>query len=108
MGIRRSKIEYFHINNNINSVKKVVVSALNSGGFSSIKENDVINEIRADYKKITVWGWITIALVEVYNGVDMRVEVTANVDNIYALFSSPIKRILNVFKDNLQSSLVRY
>ncbi len=102
MAIRKSKVENFHINSDLPTTRKNVISALNSGGFTSIKENDVINEFRADYKKLTMYGSIAITLTAVVNGVDLRIEATANVDNVYALFSSPIQKILTAFKDNLK------
>jgi len=101
MAIRKSKEENYVINGNIDNVRLIVLQALQAGGFTKIDDNRVINQISADYKKFPVWGNIQLTLVEEENKVKVNAVATANVDNIYALFSSPTQKIFNKFKQNL-------
>ena len=101
MAIRNSGEEKFLVNGEINEIKRMVSSALSRGGFSSIMENKLLNQFTADYKKMTIWGKIIITLYEENDKVAITAKSTANVDNIYALFSSPTQKILDKFKANL-------
>ena len=56
----------------------------------------------ANYKKLTVWGEITISLSPKDQGTKIAIDCMANVDNAFALFKSPGKTILGKFKDNLK------
>jgi hypothetical protein len=131
MGIRKSKEENFQIKGSLNEVIEKCYKALQQGGFKKIKFNQTINQFEADYKQVigTVWGEIKITLIgnndsissaddafkvqddgtivrisesKTNSGfVNVNVVAWANVDNIYALFSSPIDKILSYFKNNL-------
>lgn len=71
-------------------------------GFTAIEENADIFQIKADYHKFTVWGYIEITLTTASEGmIRVSLHTTANVDNIYALFSSPVDKIANAFKQAL-------
>lgn len=50
---------------------------------------------------MTVWGEISITLFQHNEKVKISVVSTANSDNIFALFNSPNRVILNKFKNNL-------
>jgi hypothetical protein len=75
--------------------------ALVDGGFSKVQPNEELGQIKADFKKMTVWGTIEITLFPDGENTKVVAKATANVDNVYALFSSPGKTILNAFKENL-------
>lgn len=101
MAIRKSKEENFEVNGTIEDWKTKVEKALEIGEFTSIKSNNILNQINANYKKLTVWGEISVTLTE-YNGkVKINAVSTANSDNVFALFNSPNKVILDNFKNNL-------
>ena len=101
MAIRKSKEENFEVNGTIEDWKTKDEKALEIGEFTSIKSNNILNQINANYKKLTVWGEISVTLTE-YNGkVKINAVSTANSDNVFALFNSPNKVILDNFKNNL-------
>jgi hypothetical protein len=103
MGVRKSKEENFQINGSLNAVIEKCHRALQIGGFNKISFNETINQFEAEYKQIigTVWGEIKITLTTNGALVNVNAVAWANVDNIYALFSSPIDKILLKFKSNL-------
>lgn len=102
MAFRSKKEENYTINNSLEEVRLSIINALDEGGFTSIAENKMINQITANYRKFTVWGNITITIEESGKGTKVQTVAVANADNIYALFSSPTRRILNKFKENLK------
>lgn len=101
MAIRKSKEENFEVNGTLEDLKSKVEIALTKGEFTSININNALNQITANYKKLTVWGEISITLIENNKRVKINVISTANTDNIFALFNSPNKVILDNFKNNL-------
>ena len=101
MAIRKSKEENFEVNGTLEDLKAKVENALKKGEFTSINTNSVLNQITANYKKLTVWGEISITLTENGEKVKINAVSTANSDNIFALFNSPNKVILDNFKNNL-------
>ena len=102
MAIKKSKQENFEVKGNIEEIKQRVENALNEGSFTSIKTNGLLNQITANYKKLSVWGEIKITLSENSEKTKIDVVSTANSDNVFALFSSPNDKILNAFKDNFK------
>jgi hypothetical protein len=50
---------------------------------------------------MTVYGSISLTMLEEGEFVVIDAEATANVDNVYALFSNPTKKILAKFKEGL-------
>ena len=101
MAIRKSKKERYKVKGSVEFVRLSILKALKSGGFTNVKEIGFVNQITASYKKMTVWGTITITMLEAGEFVILDAEATANIDNIYALFSSPTKKILAKFKEGL-------
>lgn len=75
--------------------------ALANGGFTKVEANEAFGQIKADFKKFTVYGSIEVTLLPEGQNTKVIAKATANVDNIFALFSSPGKKILNAFKENL-------
>lgn len=102
MAFRSKEEENYTINNSLEEVRLSIINALDEGGFTSVAENKMINQITANYRKFTVWGNITITIEESGKGTKVQTVAVANADNIYALFSSPTRRILNKFKENLK------
>lgn len=79
--------------------------ALEAGGSTAIKKQAEIWQLQARYRKLTVWGWIDVALAPAAEGsTRLSVSVTSNVDNVYALFRSPGRRIMDAFKGALLGS----
>lgn len=101
MAIRKSKEENFEVNGTLEDLKLQVENALKKGEFTSINTNNVLSQITANYKKLTIWGEISITLTENNGKVKIMAISTANSDNIFALFTSPNKVILDNFKNNL-------
>jgi len=102
MAIRKSYKEEVFLNKDINNTMKLCENALGAGNFTNIKKNNTINQLTADYKKLTVRGEITISLLPKNQGTKIAIDCMANVDNAFALFKSPGKTILEEFKKNLK------
>ena len=100
MAIRKSKEETFSVKGNTEEWLTKAEQALYKGGFANVKTNKLLNQITADYKKWTVWGEIIVTLLPDRENVKINAKSTANVDNIFALLSSPNQKILNQFKNN--------
>lgn len=101
MAIRKSKEENFTVNDSVESLLVKSELALQKGGFKKISTNKLLNQITADYKKFTVYGSIIVTVHDDNGKAKINAKSTANVDNIYALFSSPNQKILDQFKSNL-------
>lgn len=103
MAIRKSMEDQVCVNGSRDIWFTKSVEALNAAGFKKVVPNDTLFQITADYKKATVWGEILISFLPSDNGQTViNMKSTANVDNIYALFKSPNKTILDRFKSNLK------
>lgn len=101
MAIRKSKEETFSVKGYAEEWLVKSEKALYKGGFKNIKINKLLNQITADYKKLTVWGEIIVTLFPETDNIKITAKSTANVDNIFALFSSPNQKILDQFKNNI-------
>ncbi|MEY5130582.1 MAG: hypothetical protein RL734_649 [Bacteroidota bacterium] len=101
MGIRKSKEEIFSVKGDTEEWLTRLEQALHKGGFSNVKVNTSINQLTGDYKKFTVYGDIMVTLLPEGGNINISAKSTANVDNIFALFSSPNQKILNQFKNNI-------
>ena len=95
MAIRKSKVENLEVYGTINDWLSFIETALLKGNFTSIQTNALLNQVTANYKKLTVWGNIKITLTQERNKIKLNIISTSNVDNIYALFKSPNDVILN-------------
>jgi Uncharacterised protein family UPF0547 len=76
--------------------------ALRSRGFTAIAVDERLGQIRGNYKKLTTWGDLTVTLTP--DGpaqTRIAATATANVDNVFALFKSPGRRIIDEFKSGL-------
>lgn len=106
MAIRKKAEEHFVVKGNRESWLEKSRQALERGGFSEIKELTDLGQLQARYrKKATVWGWIDLTLTPVgQDSTELKVVITSNVDNVYALFRSPGRRIMDAFKGALPVS----
>ncbi|MBL8828441.1 MAG: hypothetical protein JNM18_15775 [Planctomycetaceae bacterium] len=75
--------------------------ALSKGGFTAIQANEAFGQVKGDYKTFSVWGSIEITLMPEGENTKIVAKAMANVDNIFALFSSPGKKIIEAFKSNV-------
>lgn len=100
MGIRKSKEETYSVKGSTDEWLLKAEEALQKGGFTNIKSNKLLNQITGSYKKLTVWGEIIVTLLPEADNLKINAKSTANVDNIFALFSSPNQKILDKFKNN--------
>ena len=62
MAVKRSKEESYLVDGTRSEWMSKCENALINGGFSSVKTNTLLYLIKANYKKLTTWGDITITL----------------------------------------------
>lgn len=98
MAIRKSKEEFYTVKGNKEEWVTKAEHALQKGGFTNVKVIKQLNQLTADYKKLTIWGEIMVTILEENQSIKIFVKATANTDNIFALFSSPNQKILDQFK----------
>ena len=72
--------------------------ALEVGRFTGIETSETLGQITANYKKAATWGTISLTLTPEGDSTRIVAKATANVDNVFAIFSSPGQRILKQFK----------
>lgn len=78
-------------------------SALEAEGFTKIDVSKTLFQIGANYKKATVWGDLEITLLpEGDSSTKINARATANVDNVFAAFGSPGRKILDRFKAGIR------
>jgi hypothetical protein len=78
-----------------------VISSLESAGFKKVKQEQPLLRVRGDWKPIigTLFGDITVDLVDEGNNTKVQITIVANVDNAYSLVSSPGARLKSKFLD---------
>lgn len=101
MAIRKSKEETYSVYGKTDEWIAKIEQSLIKGGFVNVKTNKLLNQVTGSYKKMTVWGEIIVTLLDDGEKIKIIAKSTANVDNIFALFSSPNQKILNQFKNSL-------
>ena len=67
-------------------------------GFKKVIVDSTLYQVSAKYKRGTAWGDILVTFVPHGSDTEVRLRSSAHVDNIYALFSSPNKKILGAAK----------
>ena len=100
MAIRKSKEKSLQFNGTLEEVKIKCKSALEVGGFKKIEQNDNLNQLNAKFNNFFAVGSLEIGLAKTEHGINISLKSTANVDNIFALFSSPNDKIMKSFTDN--------
>ena len=99
MAIRKSLTEDVYVGVTREQIKEAVKTALEVSGFTHIQSFDQLDQISAKYRHFPYYGTIEISLLEASEGrTHLRIFVSANIDNIYALFVSPGKKIAEKFK----------
>lgn len=68
-------------------------------GFKEVQTNTTLGQVAAKYRKFPAYGEIQVTATPAKDGhTQLVLRSTADVDNIYALFSSPNKKILTKAK----------
>lgn len=102
MAIRKSMEQTVVVQGNRDLWLTKVETALIQAKFTKVQSNKTTYQITGNYKKLTVWGEIAIALLPDGPSVTkLAIKSTANVDNIYALISSPNKKIIASFLEQI-------
>ena len=102
MGIRKSMEEELVVSGKRDEWLKKCENSLNNQGFKKVEANNSLYQVKGNYKKFTVWGEILITLKpHSQKNTNILIKATSNVDNIYALFKSPNKTIIEKFKKGL-------
>jgi hypothetical protein len=75
------------------------VTAMQVAGFTVTAVNEAAGRVEGTFKKGTVWGKLVVSLMPAGpSATQVTAKATANVDNIYAAFRSPGRKILEEFK----------
>lgn len=75
------------------------VTAMQVAGFTVTVVNEAAGRVEGTFKKATVWGKLVVTLIPAGpSATQLTAKATANVDNIYAVFGSPGRKILEEFK----------
>lgn len=80
-----------------------VEDALNRGGFKKVKRSDTLGQVTATLRKMTVVGDIFVTLTPTDDGqrTHLSIKARGNVDNVFALKSSPGQKIIDRLKTKL-------
>ena len=101
MAIRKSVDTTFTVDKGRDAMLSDCAVALEKGSFKHISSNKTLYILNAKYKTFTVVGEIEITLLPEGERTSVKVTSTGNVDNIFALFGSPARKIAEAFKSNL-------
>lgn len=101
MAVRKDVDESFVVNGKREDWMKKCEEALVNNGFKDVKLSAALFQIEANYKKATTWGVIQITLHPEGENTKIMAKATANVDNVFALFKSPGKTIIEAFKKGI-------
>jgi hypothetical protein len=81
--------------------------ALEAQRFTKIEVSTALFQIKTNYKKATVWGDLEVTLLpEGPDETRINAKVTANVDNDFAAFGSPGRKIIDRFKQGISAATV--
>jgi hypothetical protein len=73
--------------------------ALDAQGLAKVDASETLFQINANYTKATVWGDLELTLLlEGTESTRITARATANVDNIFPMFGSPGRKIIDRFK----------
>ncbi|MCT9003563.1 hypothetical protein [Streptomyces rhizosphaerihabitans] len=75
-----------------------------TAGFKNVQTSTVLGQVTGKYRKFPTHGELTVTVVpSAHSGhSQLTLRSTAAVDNIYALFASPNKKILATAKANFE------
>ena len=71
-------------------------------GFNDIVVNRQLSCVTASYRRMTLWATVRIVLRPMNGQIELTVYSTANVDNVYALFKNPNKRIFSKILEGIK------
>jgi hypothetical protein len=100
MALRRSVEETLVVAGGRDEIFQRCQVSLRAGGFSGVEANTTLYQLTANFRNLTTWGELLVTLLPEGANTRLTLKATANVDNIYALFSSPTKKVLNAFKSH--------
>lgn len=101
MAVRRAVEEVFAVEGDRETWLQVCEDALEEAGFSDLEVNRRLCRIEGSYRSFTTVGDIVVTLTPEGQYVRITAKATANVDNVFALFSSPGQKILDRFLDEM-------
>lgn len=101
MAIRKSVEAKFTVDKGRDEILSDCELALQRGNFKKISINRMLYTLNAKYRTFTVFGEIEISLHPDNERTSIHVTSTGNVDNVFALFASPARKITEAFKSNL-------
>ncbi|SRR6266540_413158 len=102
MAIRKSSQETFVVAGQRDEWLGRCKEALETQRFTRVAVSEALFQVTANYKKLTTWGDIQVTLrPEGDTSTRIDVEAHANIDNLFALFKSPGRTIINEFKRGL-------
>ena len=103
MAIRKSVDDTFVVEGSRDEWLTRCRNTLEAQGFTKIEASATLFQINANYKKATVWGELEVTLVpEGEESTKINARATANVDNLFAVFGSPGRKILARFKEGIR------
>jgi len=101
VAVRKDVEESFVVKGNREEWLKKCEESLKDNGFKDVKVSSALFQINANYKKATTWGVIQLTLQPEGENTRIIAKATANVDNVFALFKSPGKTIIEAFKKGI-------
>ncbi len=104
MAVCKLKGESSLISGSPNKVIELCKAALEKGAFTKINFNARISQLESKFKKATCVGDILVTLFPEGQSTKVIIKATANVDNVFALFSSPTAKIIGAFNLPLSTS----
>jgi hypothetical protein len=103
MGIRKTVEEQMVVPGDRDEWLGLCERSLKSQKFKKVSVNSALGQVRGDFKQIigTLWGVIVVTVTPEGPNVRLTVRATANVDNMFALASSPGGKLIQKFKAGL-------
>ena len=102
MGIRKSVEETVVLNGTGAYWGPRCVTAMQAAGFTVSVVNEAAGRVEGKFRTATVWGELVVTLLPAgAEATQVTAKASANADNIYAVFRSPGRKILEDFKSAL-------
>jgi hypothetical protein len=101
MAVRKSVSETVVVDGDREQLLERCKRAMARGGFKNVTANPTLFQVGGTYRKATTSGRLDVTLRPASTGTEIAMRATGNVDNVFALFTSPNQKILRAFKDNL-------
>jgi hypothetical protein len=100
MAIRKSMEEILVVRGTREDWLTRVAKSLMAGGYKDVRTSEPLGQVTGKYRKFPTYGEITVTVcpAAATDMTQLTLRTTADVDNIYALFSSPNKKLMGVAK----------